>query len=141
MSARSLRIGAVAKAAGVSVDTVRHYERIGVLRRAPRTDSGYRVFQEDAIERVRLVRSAVQFGFSLNELAAFLRARDNGSPPCRAVRAAADQMMARVEAQIAGLLDTREWIRATLRQWDERLAKTPPGRPAKLLEHLSRRQR
>ncbi len=138
MSARLLRIGDVAKAAGVSVDTVRHYERIGVLRRAPRTSSGYRVYQAEAIERVRLVRSAVQFGFSLNELAVFLRARDNGSPPCRAVRAAADQIMARVEAQIAELLDTREWMRTTLREWDHRLAGAAPGEPAKLLEGLPR---
>ena len=138
MSARLLRIGDVAKAAGVSVDTVRHYERIGVLRRAPRTSAGYRVYQEEAIERVRLVRSAVQFGFSLNELAGFLRARDNGSPPCRAVRAAADQIMARVEAQIAELLDAREWMRTTLREWDRRLARTAPGEAAKLLEALPR---
>jgi DNA-binding transcriptional MerR regulator len=139
MREKPLRIGGVAKAAGVSVDTVRHYERIGVLRPAPRTDAGYRLYSQDSIDRVRLVRSAVQFGFSLKELATFLGARDKGAPPCRAVRAAAQRIMDRVEAQIADLLQTREWMRTTLHEWDQRLARTRPGTPARLLEDLSRR--
>jgi DNA-binding transcriptional MerR regulator len=136
MDRKPLRIGEVARACGVSVDTVRHYERIGVLRKPPRTEAGYRVYSHDAIDRVRLVRSAVQFGFSLSELATFLRARDKGAPPCRAVRAAAQQIMERVEAQIADLLETREWMRSTLDAWDQRLARTGPGAPAHLLEDL-----
>ena len=139
MNQRPLRIGQVARAAGVSVDTVRHYERIGVLRPAPRTDAGYRVYSQDAIGRVRLVRSAVQFGFSLTELVAFLHARDSGAAPCRAVRAAAQQIMDRVEVQIAELLETRARMRTTLHEWDQRLARTRPGTPARLLDHLPRR--
>jgi DNA-binding transcriptional MerR regulator len=138
MAHRVLRIGEVARACGVSVDTVRHYERIGVLRTAPRTDAGYRLYSPAAVDRVRLVRSAVQFGFSLTELATFLRARDKGSPPCRAVRAAAQHIMDRVEAQIAELLETREWMRTTLQEWDTRLAHTRDGAPAHLLEDLTR---
>jgi DNA-binding transcriptional MerR regulator len=140
MGQKPLRIGEVARACGVSVDTVRHYERIGVLRTPPRTEAGYRLYSEDAIDRVRLVRGAVQFGFSLSELATFLRARDKGSPPCRAVRAAAQQIMARIEAQIADLLETRDWMRTTLREWDRRLAQTAPGTPARLLDHLTPRR-
>ena len=128
----------MARAVGVSVDTVRHYERIGVLRPAPRTSAGYRLYSHDAIDRVRLVRNAVQFGFSLKELATFLGARDKGAPPCCAVRAAAQQIMNRVDAQIAELLETREWMRATLHAWDQRLARTHPGAPAHLLEDLAR---
>ena len=139
MPQRPMRIGQVARAAGVSVDTVRHYERIGVLRAAPRTDAGYRLYEKSAIDRVLLVRSAVQFGFSLTELARFLRARDTGSPPCSAVRATAQQIMDRVEAQIAALLDTRERMRTLLLEWDRRLARTRPGVPARLLEDLPRR--
>ena len=136
MDQRPLRIGDVARAAGVSVDTVRHYEQIGVLRPAPRTAAGYRTYSQDAIDRVRLVRRAVQFGFSLAELATFLRARDRGATPCRAVRAAAQQIMDRVDMQIADLLETREWMRTTLHEWDQRLARTPPGTAARLLDHL-----
>jgi DNA-binding transcriptional MerR regulator len=140
MDQKPLRIGEVARAAGVSVDTVRHYERIGVLRTAPRTGAGYRLYSQEAIERVRLVRSAVQFGFSLTELATFLRARDQGAAPCRAVRAAAQQIMDRVEAQITELLQAREWMRTTLQEWDQRLARTRPGTPARLLDDLGCRR-
>jgi DNA-binding transcriptional MerR regulator len=140
MAERALRIGDVARACGVSVDTVRHYERIGVLRPAPRTDAGYRLYSPAAVDRVRLVRSAVQFGFSLKELGTFLRARDKGSPPCRAVRAAAQQIMDRVEAQITELLETRDRMRTMLHQWDKRLAHTREGAPAHLLEDLPRRR-
>jgi MerR family Zn(II)-responsive transcriptional regulator of zntA len=136
MDQRPLRIGEVARAASVSVDTVRHYERIGVLRPAPRTDAGYRMYSPDSIDRVRLVRRALQFGFSLTELATFLRARDKGGAPCRAVRAAAQHIMERVDSQIAELLETREWMRTTLHEWDQRLAGTPSGTPARLLDHL-----
>ena len=139
MDQTPLRIGVVARAAGVSVDTVRHYERIGVLRPAPRSGGGYRLYSQDAIDRVRLVRSAVQFGFSLTELATFLRARDRGAAPCRAVRAAAQQIMDRVETQIAELLETRAWMRTTLHEWDQRLAHTRPGTAARLLDHMPRR--
>lgn len=139
MDQRPLRIGEVARAAGVSVDTVRHYERIGVLRPAPRTGAGYRIYSPEAIDRVRLVRRALQFGFSLTELATFLRARDKGGAPCRAVRAAAQHIMERIEAQIAELLETREWMRTTLDEWDHRLARTPAGAPARLLDHFPQR--
>jgi DNA-binding transcriptional MerR regulator len=135
-----MRIGEVARACGVSVDTVRHYERIGVLRAAPRTHAGYRLYPPAAVDRVRLVRAAVQFGFSLGELATFLRARDKGAPPCRSVRAAAQQIMDRVETQIAELLETREWMRTILSEWDKRLAQTREGVPARLLEDLPRRR-
>jgi DNA-binding transcriptional MerR regulator len=139
MTRNTLRIGEVARAAGVSVDTVRHYERIGVLWAAPRSDAGYRLYSHESIDRVRLVRSAVQFGFSLKELATFLGARDRGAPPCRAVRSAAQQILARVETQIAELIETREWMRTQLAEWDQRLARTRPGAPARLLDDLPRR--
>lgn len=139
MTRNTLRIGQVARAAGVSVDTVRHYERIGVLKAAPRSDAGYRLYSHESIDRVRLVRSAVQFGFSLKELATFLGARDRGTPPCRTVRAAAQQILDRVETQIAELIETREWMRARLAEWDQRLARTRPGTPARLLDDLPRR--
>ena len=64
-----LRSGDVAHLVGVSPDTIRHYERIGILRKLPRADSGYRIYPTDAVERVRMVRRGLQLGFSLAELA------------------------------------------------------------------------
>jgi DNA-binding transcriptional MerR regulator len=131
-----LRIGEVAAAAGVSADTVRYYERRGLLPTAARTGAGYRQYSPGAIERVRLVRSAVQFGFSLDELSPFLTARDAGGTPCRGVRAAAEAMLDRAERQVAELIDARDYLRRTLRDWDQRLASIPPGTPARLLDTL-----
>ena len=71
----------MAKAAGVSPDTIRHYERIGVLPRALRTESGYRVFPPTAVERVLVVQRALRIGFTLDELAEVLKVRDAGGVP------------------------------------------------------------
>ena len=62
---KGLRSGCLAKAAGVSPDTIRHYERIGVLPRASRTEAGYRVYPASAVERVLVVQRALRIGFTL----------------------------------------------------------------------------
>jgi MerR family copper efflux transcriptional regulator len=65
---KPLRSGALAKAAGVSPDTIRHYERIGVLPPVSRTESGYRIYPANSLERVLVVRKALGIGFTLAEL-------------------------------------------------------------------------
>src|ERR1700733_4667315 len=75
-SSKTLYSGALPGAAAVSPDTIRHYEKIGVLPRASRTPSGYRVYPATALERVLVVQRALRIGFALAELAAFLEARD-----------------------------------------------------------------
>jgi DNA-binding transcriptional MerR regulator len=132
----SLKIGEVAARVGVSRDTLRYYEKIGLLPRAVRTPSGYRQYSEAAVERVRLVRMAVRFGFSLAELATFLRVRDRGGAPCRTVRGAGERILATVEQQIADLSAMRDTVRDTLRLWDERLSSVPEGTAAGLLDSL-----
>lgn len=134
------RIGEIAAACGVSVDTVRHYERRGLLPAAARTEANQRVFPAQAITRVVLIRRSLQFGFSLKELAVFLKSRDKGVAPCRAVRGAAEQILERVEAQLAELTRRRRVMRKTLRDWDARLASAPANMPAHLLETLPPRE-
>lgn len=85
VGSKALRSGALAKAIGVSPDTIRHYERLGILPRASRTASGYRMYPASAIERVLVVRRALRIGFSLVELAEVLKTRDAGGIPCRRV--------------------------------------------------------
>ena len=136
MDTSFLRVGQVAAATGVSADTVRHYERLGLIPKALRTEAGYRQYPAQAIPRVQLVQRGLQFGFSLKELATFLKARDKGTPPCRAVRSAAEQLLSRVEQQLKDLVRTRTVMRKTLREWDVRLSATPLNAPARLLEAL-----
>ena len=77
-SSRSLRIGEVAVRAGVAVDTVRYYERRGLLRPAGRLPSGYRLYADAAVARIRLARQLQALGMTLDEIAATLSAHDAG---------------------------------------------------------------
>ena len=79
---RALRIGEVARRAGISPDTLRHYERHGLIPKPKRTAAGYRMFSPDVIERVRLIRSALSVGFTIRELSRILGIRDRGGVPC-----------------------------------------------------------
>ncbi len=131
-----MRIGEAAARAGVSADTLRYYERLGLLPAAIRADNGYRLYPETTIRRILVIRNAMRFGFTLKELAAFLQARDTNSPPCRQVRSAAQQLLDDVDRQIADLVATRTHMRRTLREWDQRLGAVKPGAPARLLDAL-----
>src|SRR5882672_5605696 len=99
MSDRALRIGEVAAQAGISRDTLRHYERVGVLPKAARTAGGYRLYAPATVERIRFARNALRFGFSLKQIAGFLRARDGGRPPCGEVRGAAARLASEMDRQ------------------------------------------
>jgi MerR family copper efflux transcriptional regulator len=136
MAESFLRVGELAERAGVSPDSIRHYERLGLLPAADRTDGGYRLFPPAAVERVQLIRSAVRVGFSLRQLGAFLGERQAGGAPCRKVRDAAERILADVEARIAELKATKGALTAMVRDWDERLARTPPNQPARLLDAM-----
>jgi len=131
-----MTIGQAAALAGVSVDAIRYYERLGLLTKAARTRAGYRVYPPAIVNRLTLVQNAKRFGFSLREIAGFLRVRDTGGAPCRTVRAAAEQMLEAIDRQIADLGARREEMRKTLRVWDRTLRHTPAGTPGRLLERL-----
>lgn len=72
---RALTIGQVARQAGVGVETVRFYERQGLLAPPERTTSGYRQYEEEAIWRLRFIRRAKELGFTLNEIKELLSMR------------------------------------------------------------------
>ena len=117
-----LRCGSLAKATGVSPDTIRHYERIGVLPRATRTESGYRIYPASAVERVLVVRRALRIGFSLTELAEVLRARDAGGAPCHRVYQLAQQKLKGVAADIEALKRTERYLKKVLSDWEQSAA-------------------
>ena len=85
MPGMGMASGELARRAGVSTDTLRHYERVGVLAKPARALGNYRLYPETALGRVLLVRRALAFGFSLAELSVVLRERERGAPPCRKV--------------------------------------------------------
>ena len=133
---KTVQSGELSRLAGISTDTLRHYERLGVLPKPPRTNGGYRDYPANSLERVRLIQSALKVGFSLPELVTILRMRDRGEVPCDKVRAIAGHKLQEVEQQINDLLGTRDQLKRILKDWDDRLARTGRGKPARLLESL-----
>lgn len=135
-----VRAGELARAAGVSTDTLRHYERKGVLSAPRRSANGYREYPPEALARVLLVRRALAFGFTLDELARVLRTRERGGVPCREVREMAAGKLSEVESRLRELRVLRGELRAILGEWDERLAGAADGGRAGLLESLAERR-
>ena len=133
------RAGELAKAAGVSTDTLRHYERKGVLPRPRRSRNGYREYPEEVLERIRMIRQALGVGFTLDELRAVLTVCDRGGVPCLEVRNLAAKKLSDIEAQLQEMLTLRDELRANLRDWDLRLSRTAPGKQAELLKSLAAR--
>lgn len=132
----TLSPAAVAKKCGLSADTIRYYEREGVIPASERLPNGYRRYPESVVARVRIVRSALRLGFTIAEIATLLRERGRGNPPCRKARALAEEKLRAVEQQIHELTALRENLQQILRDWDDRLARTPAGAPANLLDTL-----
>jgi DNA-binding transcriptional MerR regulator len=131
-----LRSGELARLSGVSADTLRHYERKGLLkpRRAP---NGYREYPRHAVERVRLIRAALAMGFKLDDLERVFKIRDAGGAPCRQVRELAAAKLDELETLIRNLTTMRDEMRRLITDWDRRLDQSHGAEPARLLETLN----
>ncbi len=128
--------GELAKQTGVSTDTLRHYERKGVLIRPRRASNGYRLYPKSALNRVLLVRRALAVGFTLDELASILSERDKGSAPCREVYKLTAEKLSSIEEQLVALTALRGELEAILADWDNRLSTADSNTQIKLLESL-----
>ncbi len=102
-----VKIGQVAREAGVSIDTIRFYERRGVLPAPERRPSGYRMFTGSTVERIRMARALQDLGFTLDEVIDALRAHDAGGATCESERWRLEAVVDRIDARIAELRRTR----------------------------------
>lgn len=118
----SLTIGALAKHSGVGVETVRFYERRGLVRRPVRPGSGYRAYPEETVGRIRFIRNAQTLGFTLQEIKEMLALRVTAGTSCAAVRSRAAAKAADVKRRLAEM----ERIRIAL----DKLVASCPGRGA-----------
>ena len=105
-------IGAIAKQCGVGVETIRFYERRGLVPQPPRPETGFRRYPPDAIKRIRFIQRSKALGFSLREIRELLSLRVDSATTC-------DQVKRRAEAKIA---DIEKKVR-TLREMKRALAK------------------
>lgn len=134
-----LRSGKLARLAGVSTDTLRHYERKGLLARPRRSMNNYREYPPCALDRVRIVQRALEVGFTLDELARILSVRDRGGTPCNQVRALAWKKLTQIETRLTELRVLRNQLRKLLKEWDKLLANNALSERAGLLDSLAAR--
>lgn len=115
----TLTIGQLARAADVGIDTVRYYERCGLLPEPARRPSGYRDYPAEAVRSLRFIRRAKELGFTLEEIAQLLRAEGRASA-AQDVKSLADRKLADLEGQIRDLRRMHRTLR--------RLAQACPAR-------------
>ncbi len=100
----TLTIGQVAKEAGVGVETLRYYEREGLVKEPPRRVSGYRQYPEDVVKRIHFIKRAQELGFSLKEIAELLALRVDPQTPSLEVKRRAEAKLADIERKVEELL-------------------------------------
>src|SRR5213593_3218668 len=98
-----LKSSEVAKQGGVNLETIRYYERRGLLPRPPRTHAGYRTFGTDAVRRLRFIKRAQELGFSLKEVKALLALRVDARTSCADVRTRAEAKIADIDQKLRAL--------------------------------------
>ncbi len=99
----SLTVSALADQAGLRADTVRYYERLGLLRAPPRSPAGYRLYHEATIQRLRFIKGAQRVGLRLREIRELLEVIDRGHCPCGHTQTLLQERLAEVETELARL--------------------------------------
>ncbi len=127
-----LTIGQVAKRSGVGLETVRFYERKGLVEEPPRTVSGYRQYPEDVVSRIRFIRRAKELGFKLSEISELLSLRVDPDTTCADVRKQTELKLADVKEKIRAL----ERIKTALKRLAVSCVGTGPTSECPILEAM-----
>lgn len=107
----SYRMGELAKECNVSKETIRYYERIGVLSEPPRTESGYRIYPEDVAERIRFIKRMQELDFSLNEINRLLGVVDKDPNRCLNMYDFTTQKLEEIEKKVKDLIQIKEVLK------------------------------
>ena len=136
MSPKKLTVSELASIAGVGPDSIRHYERIGLVPKAERSAAGYRLWPAREVEYLKWVASAKRAGFTLHELAEIFRMYRLGNAPCRSVRDLLQQKLAELDREIDELSTLRTQLRRVAVQWKGRLRQAASGDFVPLFDDL-----
>jgi Hg(II)-responsive transcriptional regulator len=128
----SFKIGQVARESGTGVETIRFYERSGLIAEPPRRDSGYREYPREAIARLRFIKRAKELGFSLKEISELLALSGSGKATCGTVRRRAEEKHRQVAEKIADL----KRIQNALQELSERCGKGNPSDSCPILKRF-----
>lgn len=104
----TLTVSKLAAQAGLSPDTIRYYERVGLLPQPRRGPSGYRLYQDAEVERLRFIKGAQHVGLRLREIRELLQIRDRGGCPCGHTESLLRSRIAEVDAELNRLRSMRE---------------------------------
>lgn len=131
------RSGELARLAAISTDTLRFYERKGLIAPLHRSHNGYREYPTATLDRVRLIRSALAIGFTTDDLSRILKTRDRGGVPCHDVIELAEEQLLQIEERLRETERLRSQLRVVIREWKHRIESVPAGQHAGLLEALA----
>jgi MerR family mercuric resistance operon transcriptional regulator len=116
VSAKGLQRGELARLTGSNLETIRYYEKIGMIPEPPRTASGYRVYDETHASRLRSILRARELGFSIEEIRGLLGLVDGGTQTCAEVKERTERHLTDVRAKIADLQRIEQVLATTAAQ-------------------------
>src|SRR6266487_6016601 len=116
----SLKVGAVAKAAGVGVQTLHYYERVGLISKAKRSAANYRLYSAETIRRVRFIKKAQALGLTLEETREILDLKDHGREPCRKVAELGEKHLQEIDARLTQLRAYRRALAQAVNAWPKK---------------------
>ena len=134
-----MRIGQVAERSGVSIDTVRYYERRRLLPHAPRTSNGYRVFTADTVAQVLFIKQAQDLGFSLDEIGTLLIT--NGASDCLRVNNLLEVKLKELDARMKAMREFRAKLTHYLAECEEELKKHPDSTECPVVVEIAQIER
>lgn len=114
-------IGELAKRAGVNIQTVRFYEREGVLKALGRRESGYRLYNGESLKKLRFIRQAKELGFSLKEINDLLSLKIKSVPRCDKVRGKAQSKLNEIQAKITHLKQLEKTLKSLISDCTDRV--------------------
>lgn len=106
----ALKIGYVAKASGIGIETIRFYERNGLIAEPPRRESGYRAYPHETITRLRFIKRAKELGFSLREIGELLSMRERSEAKCKDIKRQAELKLGDIDSRIRDLQKMKQAI-------------------------------
>ena len=115
---KPFRIGEVARRSGVAIETLRFYEKSGLIEPDGRTHSGYRLYDNNVFERLSFIKKAQSIGFRLEEIARIIDESCAGKRPCKDVRQMAAEKLGELERRIKELQRYRRELKETLAAWE-----------------------
>lgn len=122
---QGLLIGELGQQVNLPTQTIRYYERLGLLDPPERTQSQYRIYSADALERLRFIQKAKLFGLSLDEIKQLIETRAGGTPPCASLRAMVKKHLDELDCHIQEMLSFRHELANRYEQIDALLSDSP----------------